>query len=81
MIRNVSNSAKLQLLSNGNQRTPTTNADLGVEGRAHDVVVVARQHRDAGAALPIPDADGLANHSSKQAGRGVGGCDSSDTIS
>lgn len=33
--------------------------DLGVEGGAHDVVVVARQHGDAGAGLPVPDADRL----------------------
>lgn len=32
---------------------------LGMEGRAHDVVVVAGQNRDAGAALPVPDADRL----------------------
>ena len=30
-----------------------------MERGAHHVVVVARQHRDAGAGLPVPDADGL----------------------
>lgn len=32
---------------------------LGVKLRAHDIVVVAREHADACAALPIPHADGL----------------------
>eukprot|EP00955_Chlamydomonas_euryale_P057079 356656-Chlamydomonas_euryale.AAC.5 len=32
---------------------------LGVKARAHDIVVVASQHRDARARLPVPDADGL----------------------
>ena len=32
---------------------------LGVERRAHDVVVVTGQHRNARAALPVPDADRL----------------------
>ena len=31
----------------------------GVELRAHDVVVVPRQHRDAVPALPVPDPDRL----------------------
>lgn len=32
---------------------------LGVERGTHHVVVVAGEHRDAGAGLPVPDADGL----------------------
>ena len=32
---------------------------LGVELRAHDVVVVPREHGHAGAGLPVPQADGL----------------------
>lgn len=35
-----------------------------MEGRAHDVVVVAGENRDARAALPVPDADRL--HSTAQ---------------
>ena len=30
-----------------------------MEARAHDVVVVSGEYRDAGAALPVPDPDGL----------------------
>ena len=32
---------------------------FGMEGRAHDVVVMTGQNRDARAALPVPDADRL----------------------
>lgn len=41
------------------ERGKSGRTNLGVEGGAHDVVVVARQYRDAGARLPVPDADGL----------------------
>jgi hypothetical protein len=30
-----------------------------MEAGTHDVVVVARENRDAGPALPVPDPDGL----------------------
>lgn len=32
---------------------------LGVEGRAHDIVIVARKNRYTCARLPVPDADSL----------------------
>ena len=32
---------------------------LRVEQGTHDVVIVPREHADAGARLPVPDADGL----------------------